>query len=157
MFTTTPLAVAQNPNDPRGTMKPFRKFASLIGAMFGACLSVASCSLASTPTADFLERLVTLIYPSGPGGMGYNVKHLVDVCLEGKGEVSWEKSDSDTIMTCDRTDPLSKVRFLSRWLLRPSDVKNSDGSTVATVAIVGLAVNGQNISRSDLEILASSL
>jgi hypothetical protein len=89
--------------------------------------------------------------------MGYNVKHLVDLCVEGQGEVSWEKSDSDTIMTCDRTDPLSKARFLSRWLPRPSDVKNADGSTVATVAIVRLAVNCQNINRSDLEIIASSL
>src|SRR6266851_3770129 len=90
-------------------------------AIIGACLSAASCSSAWTPPASFLERLVTLIYPFGPGGMGYNVKHLVVVCVHGQGQVSWEKSDSDTIMTCDRTDPLSKARFLSRWLLRPSD------------------------------------
>ena len=138
-------------------MNPASNYAMLSVAIFGTCLAAASCSTTFTPPADFLERFVTLVYPSGPGGMGYRVEHLVDVCVQGKGEVSWDQSDSNTIMTCDRTDPLSRARFLSRWLLRPSDVKNPDGSTVATAAIVGLAVNGQNISRSDMEIIASGL
>lgn len=138
-------------------MNPVPKYAMLSAAIFGGCLAAASCSPTLAPAADFLERPVTLMYPSGPGGMGYNVQHLVDVCVRGQGVVSWERSDSDTLMSCDRTDPLSRARFLSRWLLRPFDVKPLAGSTVATVAIVGLAVNGQNISRSDLEIIASSL
>jgi hypothetical protein len=100
---------------------------------------------------------VTLMYPSGPGRMGYNVRHLVDVCVQGQGEVGWEKSDSDAIMTCDSTDTLSEARYVSRWLLRPADVKNPDGSTAATAAIVALAVNGRNISRPDLEVIASGL
>src|SRR5258708_21435162 len=113
------------------------KYAMLSAALFGNCLAAASCSPTFTPPADFLERLVTLVYPSGPGGMGYKVEHLVDVCVQGQREVSWEKSDSDTIMTCDRTDQLSRATFLSRWLLRSSDVNNPDGSTVATLAMVG--------------------
>jgi hypothetical protein len=60
-------------------------------------------------------------------------------------------------MTCERTDPLSKSRYLSRWLLRPTDIEVASGQTKPTVAIVGLAINGQRISRSDLEALASSL
>lgn len=138
-------------------MSPVTKSVFMSTAILGACFSVASCSPASTQTAAFLERAVMLIYPSGPGGMGYNVKHLVEVCVEGKGAVSWEPSDSDTIMICDRTDPLSKARFVSRWLLRPADLQNPDGSKIATAAIVGLAVNGQSIDRAALEAIASGL
>jgi hypothetical protein len=66
---------------------------------------------------------------------------------------------SDTIMTCDcdRTDPLSKLRYLSRWLLRPTDIRDPSGRSTTTVAVVGLAINDQTISRSDLEAIASSL
>lgn len=138
-------------------MNPVSTSLFMSGAILGTCLSVASCSPASAPAAAFLERAVMLIYPSGPGGMGYNVKHLVEVCVEGKGAVSWEQSDNDSIMICDRTDPLSKARFVSRWLLRPADLQNPDGSTIATAAIVGLAVNGQNIDRAALEVIASGL
>jgi hypothetical protein len=133
------------------------KSASFIGAILAACIAVASCSPAFTPSADFLERIVALIYPSGLGVMGYNVKHLVDICVEGKGQVSWEKSDSDIILTCDGTDPLTKARIHSRWLMRPSEAQIPNGAKFPAVAIMGLAINGQNISRSDLEVFASNL
>jgi hypothetical protein len=77
-------------------MSPVSKYVLMSAAILGACLSVASCSPASMPTPAFLERAVMLIYPSGPGGMGCNVKHLVDVCVEGKRAVSWEP-DSDRL------------------------------------------------------------
>ena len=138
-------------------MNLFSKYVLTSIAILGASLSMSSCAPTWTPATTFLERAVVLIYPSGPGGMGYKVKHLADICARGNGAVDWEQSDSDAILICDRIDPASKARFVSRWLLRPGELDNPDGSKVATAAILGLAINGQSIDRSALEVIASGL
>ena len=138
-------------------MNSAHKYTSACAAIVVAILLLPSCSRAATPSADFLERVVSLLYPSGPGSMGYSVKHLANVCIDGKGKVSWDRSENEVIMICDRTEPASQVRYISRWLLRPTELQNPDGSRSDSAALVSVAINGEIIDRSVLEVLASGL
>jgi hypothetical protein len=51
----------------------------LIGC--GTAVAIGSSALAQTPSESFLKSSIVLSYPSGYGGMGYDVQHLVDVLL----------------------------------------------------------------------------
>lgn len=122
----------------------------LIGC--AAAVVVGSSALAETPSESFLKSPIVLSYPSGYGGMGYNVQHLADVCIRANGAVSWESASTDTILTCNRLDPLTNGRLILRWLLRTVHQGEETGA-----AVIEISANQVVLDRVAMEQLMSRL
>lgn len=122
----------------------------LIGC--AAAVVVGSSALAETPSESFLKSPIVLSYPSGYGGMGYNVQHLADVCIRANGTVSWESASTDTILTCNRLDPLTNGRLILRWLLRTVHQGEETGA-----AVIEISANQVVLDRVAMEQLMSRL
>jgi hypothetical protein len=122
----------------------------LIGC--GAAVAVGSSALAQTPPESFLKSPIVLSYSSGYGGMGYDVQHLADVCTRASGTVSWEVASADTILTCNRLDPLTNGRLIIRWLLRTVHQGEEIG-----VAVIEISANQIVLDRVAMEQLMSRL
>jgi hypothetical protein len=122
----------------------------LIGC--GAAVAVGSSVLAQTPSESFLKSPIVLSYPSGYGGMGYDVRHLADVCTRANGTVSWEAANTDTILTCNRLDPLTSGRLVIRWLLRIVHKGEETGA-----AVIEISANQIVLDRAAMENLMSRL
>jgi len=115
-------------------------------------VAVGSSALAQTPSESFLKSPIVLSYPSGYGGMGYDVQHLADVCIRADGSVSWEAASTDTILTCNRLDPLTKGRLILRWLLRPVQEGKETGA-----AVIEISANQVVLDRVAMEHFMSRL
>jgi len=122
----------------------------LIGC--AAAVAIGSSALAQTPSESFLKSPIVQSYPSGYGGMGYDVQHLADVCSRANGTVSWEAASTDTILTCNRLDPLTNGRLIIRWLLRPVHKGEETGA-----AVIEISANQVILNRVAMEQLMSRL
>jgi hypothetical protein len=122
----------------------------LIGCV--TAIAVSSSALAQTPSESFLKSPIVLSYPSGYGGMGYDVQHLADVCSRAHGTVSWEAANTDTILTCNRLDPLTNGRLIIRWLLRTVHQGEETGT-----AVIEISANQIVLDRTAMEQLMSRL
>lgn len=122
----------------------------LIG--FAAAVAISSSAQAKTPSESFLKSPIVLSYPSGYGGMGYDVQHLADVCIRANGTVSWEAASTDTILTCNRLDPLTNGRLILRWLLRTVHKGEETGT-----AVIEISANQVVLDRVAMEQLMSRL
>jgi len=122
----------------------------LIGC--AAAVAIGSSALAQTPSESFLKSPIVLSYPSGYGGMGYDVQHLADVCSRANGTVSWEAASTDTILTCNRLDPLTNGRLIIRWLLRTVHQGEETGT-----AVIEISANQVILDRVATEQLMSGL
>src|SRR3569623_1748141 len=122
----------------------------LIGC--AAAVAIGSSALAQTPSESFLKSPIVLSYPSGYGGMGYDVQHLADVCIRADGSVSCEADSTDTNLTCNRLDPLPKGRLILRWLLRPVQEGKETGA-----AVIEISANQVVLDRVAMEHFMSRL